>query len=272
MKYNKRIMDIGDEVFCEENGSWGVVWDIINNEDVDIYFQRGELERQILRAPVGALSYEYGHYVLSIEKQDVSKVLEFGKDDADDDSKYGHDCNRKRYWDQYTTFLEDTHQYYMVLEEGESLAFEETLNCKLKKAKVTITFSDFGYDIIAFSDCYIEEDTSRDLLEFLLRANNREYMTHFEVSDDDEIIAVSHYTSWYPSLTTTQMRMSLLYVARILEYYGNGILALSLNLSNVEDELEKAEIMSDEYEERNNNLYNEITSNNISDIEEDIPF
>lgn len=75
---------------------------------------------------------------------------------------------------------------------------------------------------------------------YLLRANEDPSQAHFEIDKNNQIVVSLNFESWVGFLVEPQIDSNLYEAVSLLDAYGNGIIALSLGLSSVEEEIMKA--------------------------------
>lgn len=250
MDYFDKTINIGDEIFCEEDGSWGDVINTHENGNLEVHFESGVYADQTWIVPEKTLSDRYDYYVMSMKNPGVFRMFKNGIDYKikryDSSVREGHSII---FWNIFTKFLESSNWPYNVLKKNEILEIERDTHNKLKNCKAYYGFNDDGYTGFVKSGIYVEDESYYELSKFLIKVNSINETGHFEITEDGEIIATHRFDSYYPNLSITQLWNSVVELPGMFELFGDNILTLSLGYSNAEEEFEKAKIRVKELEE-----------------------
>ena len=187
------------------------------------------------------------------EKTDVSNILDekeimyfnnreyespdFGSEGSDDEGFIDYTL---KYRNDFVAWLDKIGCEYEDDPYPLAISYKTELECKLKECRVHVYFTDLGYIIEIPTNWYLEKPYIEEMATYLLRANEDPSQAHFQIDINNQIVVSLDFESWVGFLVEPQIESNLLDAVSLLDAYGNGIIALSMGLSNVEEEITKA--------------------------------
>ena len=146
---------------------------------------------------------------------------------------------------QFTEAMKKEGINYHISDNGQKITYNiNYLESKLKETKCEICFDSDGCSVYAYSKVEAELKSLFEMFKYLHMANYRMIRSNFEINPrTGEIRLKTRFdVDWYEGELIDYYVYRIIFTSpHVLDIYGNGILALSLDLSNADDEIEKVE-------------------------------
>ncbi len=125
------------------------------------------------------------------------------------------------------------------------IRFSVELDCKIREAECEFRVLDNSFLLLTgYWGITADQESHRDVIEFLSRANHNMYYGSFELNAESEQIRfrISHYCGEkHPQLTAEQIRHAIRISLATVERYGDGLLSVIMGYENPKAAIEQAE-------------------------------
>lgn len=145
--------------------------------------------------------------------------------------------------DQVRDYLDQNDWKYEYIADRNYIRAGVNLNCKLQSVKLLITFNEKGYTVLAVANMNASEDTRKDVLEYISRANYGLRNGNFEMDLNDGEVRFKTYTNCkgMDRISNEIIEDSIIIPPMMFSRYGDGMAALMFGFSDPETEIKKVE-------------------------------